>query len=215
MDKAKTRQQMTDLDSCAVIVAHPNDETLWAGGTILLHPEARWTIITPFRSQNQDLAEKFLKTIDYLSASGGIGSLQAEAQQLQVREPQIQKEVLSLLPPRRFDLIITHSMWGESTRHQRQDRLAKAVLALWKVGELPAKEIRMFAYEDGNGQYLPRPMSDADVQIRLPEEIWQKKYEIITKIYGFQPDSFEAKTAPRQEAFWRFTADAKTKRRPS
>jgi hypothetical protein len=36
--------------------------------------------------------------------------------------------------------------------------------------------------------------------------IWQKKYDIITRIYGFAEDSFEAKTTPRLEAFWRFGA---------
>ena len=29
----------------------------------------------------------------------------------------------------------------------------------------------------------------------------KKKYDIITKIYGFAPNSFEAKTAPQKEAF--------------
>ena len=38
------------------------------------------------------------------------------------------------------------------------------------------------------------------------EEIWRQKYDIITGIYGFNKDSFEAKTTPREEAFWRFKA---------
>ena len=29
-----------------VIVAHPDDETLWAGGTLLMHPDCRWTVVT-------------------------------------------------------------------------------------------------------------------------------------------------------------------------
>jgi hypothetical protein len=60
----------------------------------------------------------------------------------------------------------------------------------------------MFAYEDGGGKYLPRPVRDADVYIRLTEEIWQQKFDLITKVYGFAPDSFEAKATPREEAFW-------------
>jgi LmbE family N-acetylglucosaminyl deacetylase len=31
--------------SIAVIVAHPDDETLWAGGTILEHPSNDWFIV--------------------------------------------------------------------------------------------------------------------------------------------------------------------------
>jgi len=34
-------------DRCAVIVAHPDDETLWMGRTVLMHPECEWTIIAP------------------------------------------------------------------------------------------------------------------------------------------------------------------------
>jgi hypothetical protein len=46
----------------------------------------------------------------------------------------------------------------------------------------------------------------------LPEDIWQKKYGIVTDIYGFAPDSFEARTTPREEAFWNFGAGDSTKR---
>ena len=35
-------------------------------------------------------------------------------------------------------------------------------------------------------------------------DIWQKKYSIITEVYGFGADSFEARTTPHQEAFWIF-----------
>jgi len=75
---------------------------------------------------------------------------------------------------------------------------------LWRSGQLSARQIWMFAYEDGGGKYLPRPVGDVDIRIKIQEEIWQKKYDIITKIYGFGPDSFEAKTTPKEEAFWCF-----------
>jgi len=102
-----------------------------------------------------------------------------------------------------FDLIITHGLQGEYTRHLRHEETAKSVLTLWKSGRLSAATLWMFAYQDGGRKYLPRPVDDPDVLIKLPEEIWQKKYDIITKIYGFSVDTFEAKTTPRQEAFKR------------
>ena len=64
----------------------------------------------------------------------------------------------------------------------------------------------MFAYEDGGGKKLPEPIRDADLIVKLSDDIRQKKYHIITKIYGFGPDSFEAKAAGREEAFWCFEA---------
>jgi len=101
----------------------------------------------------------------------------------------------------RFGLVITHGLWGEYSRHLRHEETGKAVMALWESERLFAKQIWRFAYEDGGGIYLPRPIQDADIYLGLPEEIWQKKYDIITKIYGFVPDSFEAKTTPHREAF--------------
>jgi hypothetical protein len=43
---------------------------------------------------------------------------------------------------------------------------------------------------------------DADMQVRLPDDIWQTKYRIITDVYGIGPDSFQARTTPQEEAFW-------------
>jgi LmbE family N-acetylglucosaminyl deacetylase len=38
----KLSQRIWDFSNCAVIVAHPDDETLWVGCTILMCPEANW-----------------------------------------------------------------------------------------------------------------------------------------------------------------------------
>jgi hypothetical protein len=64
-----------------------------------------------------------------------------------------------------------------------------------------------FAYEDCDGRYPPRAIESADVRTKLPDEIWQKKYDIITNVYGFGPDSFEATAVPREEAFWSLGQD--------
>ena len=196
-----------EKSTCAVIVAHPDDETLWAGGTILLHPEACWTVIALCRKSDPDRAPKFVQALERLGVAGEIGDLDDGLEQVSLASLQVQDAVLELLPSGRFDLIITHGPWGEYTRHLRHEETGNAVMALWKSGRLLAKRIWRFAYEDGNGKHLPRPVQDADRLIRLPEEIWQKKYDIITDVYGFTADSFEAKTTPREEAFKCFGSD--------
>jgi hypothetical protein len=61
----------------------------------------------------------------------------------------------------------------------------------------------MFAYEDGGRRYLPKAIRGADLIRTLSEHTWNEKYRIITEIYGFAPESWEARTTPRVEAFRR------------
>lgn len=204
MAKRKSSEKTFDFNSCAVIVAHPDDETLWAGGTILMHPEARWTIVTICRKSDPDRSAKFSKAFDYLRASGQMGDLDDSPGQTPLAEREIEDTIASLLSADRFDLIITHSIYGEYTRHRRHEETARAVCRLWKSGTRAAKQMWMFAYDDGGGKKLPQPIPQADLIVELPEDIWKRKYHIITEIYGFGPDSFEAKAGGREEAFWCF-----------
>ena len=36
------------------------------------------------------------------------------------------------------------------------------------------------------------------------QNVWQKKYSLITDTYGFEKESWEAQTTPKVEAFWQF-----------
>ena len=67
---------------CAVITAHPDDETLWAGGTILLHPDASWTIITICRKSDSDRAPKFFKALQKYDAQGAMGGAGIQSAQI-------------------------------------------------------------------------------------------------------------------------------------
>ena len=200
------------FEKCAVIVAHPDDETLWAGGAMLMHPESRWTVVTLCRKSDADRASRFFKATEQLNARGAMGDLDDGPEQAPLPARTVQNTIIELLPAGGFDLVITHGVWGEYTRHLRHEETGKAVLTLWNTGRLIARQIWRFAYEDGGGQYLPRPIHDADLRTRLPEDIWRKKYEIITGAYGFGPDSFEARAAPREEAFWCFGRDGKARK---
>ena len=204
MTQSKALQQISEGGNCAVIVAHPDDETLWAGGTILLHPDCNWTVIALCRKSDPDRAPRFNQVLEQLNATGAMGDLDDGPEQAPLSSWDVQEMIIELLPSYRFDLIITHGLWGEYTRHLRHEETGKAVMALWESDKLFAKRVWRFAYEDGGGKYLPRPVRDADLRIELPKEIWQKKCDIITKVYGFNADSFEAKTTPREEAFWCF-----------
>ncbi len=188
--------------NCAVIVAHPDDETLWAGGTMLLHPDSCWTVASLCRQNDPDRAPKFHRALECYGAKGVMGDLNDGPEQTPLRTIDVEDAIIDLLPSDRYDLVLTHGLWGEYTSHRRHEEVAKAVMALREGGRLTAQEIWMFAYEDGAKKYLPRAMADADVHFRLPQDIWERKHEIIRRIYGFDEDSFEARTTPREEAFW-------------
>jgi LmbE family N-acetylglucosaminyl deacetylase len=197
--------------SVAIIVAHPDDEVLWAGGTILSHPSWRVFIVCLCRGRDMERSDRFFKTLKNLKAEGIMGDLDDGPDQNPVNEKLIQHTILDLLPPRHFDLVITHNPSGEYTRHLRHEEISKAVIDLWFTIKISTEELWTFAYEDGNREYRPKPVANATISRHLTEKIWQKKYKIITETYGYAADSFEAETTPHTEAFWQFTerSDAK------
>jgi LmbE family N-acetylglucosaminyl deacetylase len=206
MADSKGLDFLIENNECAVIVAHPDDETLWAGGLMLMHPEVKWTVVTLCRKSDPDRAPKFFKALERLRAGGFMADIDDGPEQRPLDSSEVQKTIVELLPSKRFNLIITHSTAGEYTRHLRHEETAKAVLSLWNSDRLFADELWTFAYEDGNREYLPRAIKDADLLVSLSDKIWCQKYDIITGIYGFNKDSFEAKTTPREEGFWCFKA---------
>jgi LmbE family N-acetylglucosaminyl deacetylase len=191
-----------------VIVAHPDDETLWTGGTILSYPSWNWYIVTLCRASDGDRSSKFFQTLQVLGSIGKMGDLDDGPEQKPLAEHEVQRTILELLPPRHFDLVISHNPTGEYTRHLRHEETGRAVITLWHAGQLAADELWTFAYEDGGQRYLPRPIKTAPIYHLLPERTWHRKYRIITETYGFSQDSFEAETTPRAESFWQFTNSA-------
>jgi len=194
-----------NLKAVAIIVAHPDDETLWAGGTILSHPSWKWFIVCLCRGSDNDRAPKFLKTLQILGAEGIMGDLDDGPEQKPLDENELEHTILKLLPSMHFDLIISHNPNGEYTRHVRHEETAKTVIKLWHEGKISANKLWTFAYEDGDKKYYPRPIETATVCRVLTEQIWLKKYRIITETYGFEKSSFEAETTPKAESFWQFT----------
>jgi hypothetical protein len=191
----------------AIIVAHPDDETIWAGGTVLSHSDWHWTIVSLCRGSDTDRAPKFTRAAQQLGAVCAIGDLDDGPEQSPLSEMDVQQAVLSLLPETYFDHILTHSPYGEYTRHRRHEETGTAVASLWEKGLIKAKEVWMFAYEDGGkgGKTdLPKAIKTAHMKSYLPEDIWRRKYIIITNTYGFAPESYEADIVGREEAFWCF-----------
>jgi LmbE family N-acetylglucosaminyl deacetylase len=202
MEMSTNDQIIWHFSKVAILVAHPDDETLWAGGLILNHKQTEWTILSLCRKNDIDRSAKFEKVTRRLGAVAYMADVDDEPEQKPLCSGELKNAILGLLPETQFDLVITHSFVGEYTRHRRHEETARAVYGLWLTEQLKTAELWMFAYEDGQKSYYPKGIRNADIFIELPEDIWKTKYEIITQIYGFSENSWEALTTPRNEAFW-------------
>ena len=196
----------------AVLVAHPDDETLWCGGLLLLHPEWDLFVAALCRGGDRDRAPKFFKVLDRLGADGAMADLDDGPQQVPLEEAVVRETLLSLMPGRAWDIVLTHGLQGEYTRHLRHEGVSRAVLNLCADGVLRAGALWLFAYEDGDRKYFPRAREDADIQLALPDDTWRAKYSLVTEAYGFAPESWEAGVTPRVEAFTRLTSPTEARK---
>jgi LmbE family N-acetylglucosaminyl deacetylase len=193
------------LKTVAIIVAHPDDETLWAGGNILNHPSWKCFIVCLCRASDKDRAPRFYNAIKILKSEGVMGNIDDGPDQKPLDEKVVESAIMKLLPHKHFDLVISHDPSGEYTRHIRHEETGKAVIKLWHSGKISTDELRTFAYEDGNKKYYPKQVENATIYRALTKQVWLKKYSIITETYGFKKNSWEAETTPRVESFWQFT----------
>jgi LmbE family N-acetylglucosaminyl deacetylase len=195
-----------NLKKAALIVTHPDDDTLRAGETILSHSSWDWFIVSLSRGGETGHAQNFLQALQQLEAKGVIRNLDTINHQNPLNETELKNTILALLPEHYFSLVISHYPAGEYADHNRHDETGKALILLWHSGIITAAEFRAFAIEDGKKSYLPRPIETAGIYKLLTKRIWKEKQNIITEIYGFDLNSFEAKTTTIAESSWPFSS---------
>lgn len=191
-----------------VVVAHPDDETLWTGGTLLLHPEWRCSIFTLCRAGDEDRAPKYYRALQEYGASGRMADLDDGAAQSPLPDTLVEETILGFLAGSHFDLLLTHGPRGEYTQHRRHAEVSRAITALWTRGQIATKQLCLFAYTDDHKAHLPQAIGTASVQNLLSRPVWERKYHIIHEIYNFPDDSWETRTTPAREAFWQFSDPA-------
>ena len=190
-----------------VIVAHPDDETIWMGGMILKNKDWDWTIFSLCRALDSDRAPKFNKVCGYYGATPIIADLDDEK-----LEPLPIFDIIGVieenLPYRNFNYVFTHGENGEYG-HLRHKEIHKAVNIMVKSGKLFCDELHFFSYKSGDkiipgipNLKLPVPKI-SDLNINLNETEHNDKLKIIQELYGFNQNSFETLSCNNKESFFR------------
>jgi LmbE family N-acetylglucosaminyl deacetylase len=179
-----------------IIVAHPDDETIWMGGTILKNI-GNWdaTIISLCRKNDPDRAPKFKKICKIYKAKSIIDDLDDEKLDgIPVNEVTKRLEKIS----GSYSKIFTHGKNGEYG-HIRHKDVHKGVNLMMKNKRLKCDEAMFFSYQRiGKYSY---PKKDSDKFIYLDKVLLDKKKSLIREVYGFCADGFEDICCRNKEAF--------------
>lgn len=184
-----------------VIVAHPDDETIWMGGTLLRNRD-KWqtTIISLCRRDDKDRAPRFRKACKIYKAECFMSDLEDE----ELKSDEVEDAVARIQHfiddkiGKSFYFIFTHGKNGEYG-HKRHVDVHKAVVKMLKEKKLQCNKLFFFSYARNARDCAPR--ANSDKFINLSALTFMKKRNIITDIYGFKRDSFEEKCCKDTETF--------------
>ena len=180
-----------------VVVAHPDDELLWMGGTLLKNKDD-WdtTIISLCRTDDKDRSPKFQKVCKEYNAKCFMSDL--EDKQL---DDVSTEEVIARIKEfaeRDYDYIFTHGANGEYG-HKRHKDVNRAVVAMLRAKELRAKKIFFFDYEKRGNIAVAREKSDKFIKVNI--NLLNKKKDLIVNVYGYPLNSFEERCCRAEESF--------------
>lgn len=193
---------MKNSQSALVIVAHPDDETIWMGGTIKNFKDVSWTVFSLCRKTDPDRAPKFRKVCRYYRARGLMSDLEDEGiMNIKQSLAEIKKRISRQFKGKKFDLIFTHGYNGEYG-HYRHRGVHRAVKELLRKKILTCGQLIFFAYRlNARRRIINPPAQAVDWFFRLNARQLKAKRNIIKNLYGFSQKSFENVSCLARETF--------------
>ncbi len=187
----------------AIIVAHPDDETIWSGGLILQKPEWQWTVLSLCRADDPDRSRKFESVSGLLGFDALISDVDDSNPLKQIdAQRDIGSRILNFLASTCWDLCLTHGSNGEYG-HPRHKEVHGEVLRLVHNGTLECHQLWTFAYECNVQKKICRPDSHANVLVHLADKELFQKRRIVHQEYGYEEDSFDVRSCITPESFRR------------
>jgi hypothetical protein len=194
--------RLNEKSTALCLVAHPDDEVIWMGGTIMRNPNLDWTVFSLCRRSDADREPKFRKVAAELNAKGMIEDFNDEdGMSLEESIPGIKELIVKTVGEEKFDYFFTHGENGEYG-HIRHIGTHIAVKELINEGKLKAKETFFFNYKKINRKILPMvPADDSDCILELKPKEYERKRMIVAEMYGYPYEGVDVNLCTNIEAF--------------
>jgi LmbE family N-acetylglucosaminyl deacetylase len=185
-----------------IIIAHPDDETIWLGGVIMMNPEIDWTVLCLARSDDPDRGPKFARVAAQLNFKYFHENLDDLGRISFLKHVEDTKRIIKKhIGATEFDFIITHGENGEYG-HRDHKSIHEAVRDLAERGKLKAETILYLHMRQPRKRTpLLVPRVRPDLLIDIPARIYEAKKDIMEKIYGYSRDGIDTSYCTKVEAF--------------